>query len=120
MSVDIDEDTLIAARKNSIINGVQDIMDVVHTRIVYVGEIRFPVSDITVANILPGPLSMLAATLWSFTKPGGLLCLSGIKPYEITNYTSYLLISPQLSPPLSYHETLPSNIPPLTLSLPLS
>jgi ribosomal protein L11 methylase PrmA len=54
MSVDIDEDTLIAARKNSIINGVQDIMDVVHTRIVYVGEIRFPVSDITVANILPG------------------------------------------------------------------
>mmetsp|Transcript_36116 Transcript_36116/g.34169 ORF Transcript_36116/g.34169 Transcript_36116/m.34169 type:complete len:279 (+) Transcript_36116:139-975(+) len=83
MSVDIDEDTLIAARKNSIINGVEGILDVVHTRIVYVGEERFPVSDITIANILPGPLSMLSATLWSFTKPGGLMCLSGMRPHEL-------------------------------------
>lgn len=30
-----------------------------------------------------GALSMLAATLWSFTKPGGRLCLSGMRPHEL-------------------------------------
>ena len=53
IAVDIDEDTLIAAEINGRINGVSDVMDVVHTRSVYVGEDRFPVSEVTVANILP-------------------------------------------------------------------
>lgn len=53
ISVDIDEDTLIAAEINGRINGVSNILDVVHTRSVYVGEDRFPVSEVTVANILP-------------------------------------------------------------------
>jgi ribosomal protein L11 methyltransferase len=53
IAVDIDEDTLIAAEMNGKINGVSDILDVVHTRSVYVGEDRFPISDVTVANILP-------------------------------------------------------------------
>lgn len=53
VAVDIDEDTLIAAAINGRINGVSDILDVVHTRSVYVGEERFPISDVTVANILP-------------------------------------------------------------------
>ena len=26
---------------------------------------------------------MLAGTLWSFTKPGGLLCISGLRPHEL-------------------------------------
>lgn len=37
----------------------------------------------TVANILPGPLSRLVAAIWSFTKPGGLLCISGLRPNEL-------------------------------------
>ena len=53
VAVDIDEDTLIAAEINGRINGVSDVLDVVHTRSVYVGEERFPISDVTVANILP-------------------------------------------------------------------
>jgi Ribosomal protein L11 methyltransferase (PrmA) len=53
VAVDIDEDTLIAAEINGRVNGVSDVIDVVHTRSVYVGEDRFPVSDVTVANILP-------------------------------------------------------------------
>lgn len=53
VAVDIDEDTLIAAEINGRVNGVSDVLDVVHTRSVYVGEDRFPVSEVTVANILP-------------------------------------------------------------------
>lgn len=53
VAVDIDEDTLIAAEINGRVNGVSDILDVVHTRSVYVGEDRFPISEVTVANILP-------------------------------------------------------------------
>lgn len=68
VAVDIDDDTLEAAAKNARLNGVDAALDIAHTRYVYVGEDRFPVSDVTVANILPGALSMLAATLWSFTK----------------------------------------------------
>jgi len=34
--------------------------------------------DITLANILAGPLAELAPTLNQLTKPGGKLCLSGI------------------------------------------
>ena len=53
VAVDIDEETLRAAEQNAILNGVQDILDVVHTKYVYVGEDRFPICDVTVANILP-------------------------------------------------------------------
>ena len=57
VAVDIDEDTLIAAEMNGRINGVSEILDVVHTRSVYVGEDRFPISEVTVANILPVSLT---------------------------------------------------------------
>lgn len=53
VAVDIDEETLRAAEQNAVLNGVGDILDVVHTKYVYVGEDRFPICDITVANILP-------------------------------------------------------------------
>ena len=53
VAVDIDEDTIKAAQMNAILNNVESILDVVHTKQVYVGEDRFPICDITVANILP-------------------------------------------------------------------
>ena len=54
VAVDIDEDTIVAATKNALLNGVAEKIDITHTRYVYVGEDRFPLADITVANILPG------------------------------------------------------------------
>ena len=54
VAVDIDDDTIAAAIKNTLLNGVAEKIDVTHTRYVYVGEDRFPLADITVANILPG------------------------------------------------------------------
>lgn len=53
VAVDIDDESLRAAETNSALNGCAGIIDVVHTRFVYVGEDRFPVCDVTVANILP-------------------------------------------------------------------
>jgi ribosomal protein L11 methylase PrmA len=83
IAVDIDEDTLEAAQKNAGINHVKDSIQIVHTKSVYIGDNSFPLADITVANILPGPLSRLVAPLWLLTKPGGRLCLSGMRPHEL-------------------------------------
>ena len=49
----------------------------------YVGEDRFPTCDVCVANILPGPLSRLVAPIIGLTKPGGVICLSGMRPEEL-------------------------------------
>ena len=35
--VDIDEDTILAAKENVEINNVQDIVEIIHTKEVYVG-----------------------------------------------------------------------------------
>jgi len=59
ISVDIDEDSLSATRTNAALNGVVDVLQVVHTKEVYIGEGRQRLADVTVANILPGPLSRL-------------------------------------------------------------
>lgn len=84
IAVDIDEDSLRAAQKNALLNGYgASRIDVVHTKHVYIGEERFPLSDITIANILPGPLSRLVAPLWGLSKPGARLCLSGMRPAEL-------------------------------------
>ena len=53
IAVDIDDESLRAAESNAMLNNCSDVIDVVHTRFVYVGEERFPVCDVTVANILP-------------------------------------------------------------------
>jgi ribosomal protein L11 methylase PrmA len=87
-AVDIDEDSLRAAQKNVILNGYScpSDIDVVHTKYVYIGSDQFAQqADITVANILPGPLSRLTSILWALTKPGpkGKLCLSGMRPHEL-------------------------------------
>lgn len=83
IAVDIDEDTLIAAKGNVERNLVSSVVEVIHTKTVYIGDNSLPTSDITVANILPGPLSRLVAPLWYLTKPGGWLCLSGMRPQEL-------------------------------------
>lgn len=53
IAVDIDEDSLRAATTNAKLNQCDDVIDVVHTKLVYVGDDRFPQCDVTVANILP-------------------------------------------------------------------
>jgi len=85
-AVDIDEDSLRAAERNCQLNGyrVPEDVDVTHTKYVYIGNDRFEdLADVTVANILPGPLSRLVAPLWGLSKPGGLLILSGMRPSEL-------------------------------------
>lgn len=71
---DIDPQALLATHDNADRNKID--------------RARFPVHlpqdcpeiqvDITLANILAGPLAQLASTLSGLTKPGGQLCLSGI------------------------------------------
>ena len=91
VAVDIDEDTLRAAETNVKLNCLSDKIDVTHTRYVYVGEDRFPVADITVANILPGPLTRLVSPLLSFSRPGGIVCLSGMRPEELPSVREHYL-----------------------------
>jgi ribosomal protein L11 methylase PrmA len=83
VAVDIDEASLLACETNARINGCAHAIDSVHTRMVYLGEERFPQADVTVANILPGPLTRLVAPIVGFTRPGGWLCLSGMRPGEL-------------------------------------
>lgn len=83
VAVDIDEDTLLALEANAALNGIEDKVDITHTRMVYLGEDRFPEADVTVANILPGPLTRLVAPIYGFTRPNGWLCLSGMRPHEL-------------------------------------
>jgi len=74
IGVDIDPQALLATAENAKRNGLE--------------ADRIPVylpnkcpdyqADITVANILAGPLAELAPSLSEHTKVGGLLCLSGI------------------------------------------
>eukprot|EP01031_Cornospumella_fuschlensis_P026800 gene26800-32381_t len=100
LAVDIDDDTLIAARRNVEINQVGSKVEVIHTKSVYIGDDSFPTADITVANILPGPLSRLVAPLWFMTKPGGWLCLSGMRPHELPGikriYEPYVDVSSEV------------------------
>ena len=53
IGVEVDHDSIRASRQNGLLNSIDDIFEVVHTREVYVGMTRFPLADITVANILP-------------------------------------------------------------------
>lgn len=94
IAIDVDEDSLSAARRNIAINNVESIVDVIHTKSIYLGDDSFSESDITIANILPGALNRLGGTIWMLTKPGGLICLSGMRPHELaairTIYSPYV------------------------------
>mmetsp|Transcript_18442 Transcript_18442/g.25275 ORF Transcript_18442/g.25275 Transcript_18442/m.25275 type:complete len:272 (-) Transcript_18442:14-829(-) len=84
IAVEVDEDCIRAATNNARLNNVEKIVDVIHTKSVYIGDDSFPEADVTIANILPGPLSRLVAPIWMLTKPGGLVCLSGMRPEELS------------------------------------
>lgn len=74
LGTDIDPQALIATQDNADRNAIE------HQRFpVYLPE-QCPDAtvDITLANILAGPLAELAPNLNRLTKPGGKLCLSGI------------------------------------------
>lgn len=71
--VDLDPQALVATRNNA---GHNKVGDRVH---VFLPEDMPAVTaDVVVANILAGPLAMLAPTLAGFCRPGGDLALSGI------------------------------------------
>lgn len=83
IAVDIDEDCLRASRKNVAINGLESVVEVLHTARVCPGDLSYPLADVTVANILPGALMRLVAALWMSTRPGGYLCLCGLRPAQL-------------------------------------
>ena len=81
--VDIDEDSIDAARNNVKINGLEAVCEICHTREVYSGDSTEQLFDITVANILPGVLSRLAQPIIGLTRPRGSICLSGMRPDQL-------------------------------------
>ena len=93
IAVDVDQDSIESATINTEINFVDNIVYVTHTKYIYVGVDDLPLADITVSNILPGALNRLSSLLWLLTKPGGMICLSGIRPHELDGirklYTKY-------------------------------
>lgn len=75
MGVDIDEQALQASLENAKRNDVDDRLELV------MGtdkKLALPKSQITVANILAGPLAQLEPVIADLTASGGLLALSGI------------------------------------------
>ena len=75
MGVDIDEQALQASLENAKRNDVDDRLELV------MGtdkKLELPNSQITVANILAGPLAQLEPVIADLTASGGLLALSGI------------------------------------------
>jgi ribosomal protein L11 methyltransferase len=72
--VDIDPQALLATRDNAQRNGI----DAERFPVFLPGKCPPVTADIMLANILAGPLAELAPTLTAMTRPGGLLCLSGI------------------------------------------
>lgn len=75
MGVDIDDQALQASLENAKRNDVDDRLELV------MGtdkKLELPKSQITVANILAGPLAQLEPVIADLTASGGLLALSGI------------------------------------------
>ncbi len=74
--VDIDENAIEAARRNSEANG----LSVNYTTSSDALDARF---DIVVANILAGPLTVLAPAICAHLNPGAALALAGILPPQV-------------------------------------
>lgn len=83
IGVDVEAEALVTAERNLQLNDFGDQFEALHTREISPYDIT-PPADICIANILIGQLvrpSMVAAILTNLA-PGGLLCLSGIRPGE--------------------------------------
>lgn len=81
--IEIDESSIESATKNVLLNNLEDTIDIVHTGRMYIGNDDVKLSDITIANILPGALNRLSSLLWGVTKPGGIICLCGMRPHQL-------------------------------------
>ncbi len=92
IAVDIDDYAIEVANTNAKLNHCEKTIRVMHTREVTPGDSSLPTADVTIANIQPGPLSRLVAALWMFTKPGGWLCLSGMRPTELQDIRRYSML----------------------------
>ena len=86
IGVDVEAEALVTSTRNMELNGFGHRFEGLHTREVLPYDLCRPVGvDICVANILVGQLvrpSMVSATITNMA-PGGLLCLSGIRPAEV-------------------------------------
>ena len=85
-AVDVDAEVLVTAEQNFELNQVEERASLLHVREVVPGSL-VPGADIAVANILVGQLvrSSMVAALCSNIRPGGLLCLSGVRPTEVSS-----------------------------------
>lgn len=84
IGVDVEAEALVTAERNIELNGMggDGRFEGLHTREILPYEFR---TDICVANILIGQLvrpSMVSALVTNIV-PGGLLCLSGIRPHQV-------------------------------------
>jgi ribosomal protein L11 methylase PrmA len=89
VGVDIEAEALVTTERNLQGNGYEDSSryELLHTRQVLPYEVSPSGCDVVVANILIGQLvrpSMVAALVTNMA-PGGLLCLSGIRPNEVNS-----------------------------------
>ena len=86
VGVDIEAEALVTAERNACLNGFGGRFEGLHTREVVPFCLCQPFGvDLCVANILVGQLvrpSMVSAIISNFA-PRGLLCLSGIRPWEV-------------------------------------
>lgn len=82
-AIDVDDEVLQAANDNVSLNKCMDVIHVTHTKDIFVGDVDLPIFDVTVANILPGPLTRLTQPIVGLTKNEGMLCLSGMRPHEL-------------------------------------
>ncbi len=113
IGVDVEAEALVTAERNVQLNGYSTSTTTVgstttttvttkpHFRAYHVREMepesgRGGLVDICVANILIGQLvrPSMVAVLVSYVKPGGLLCLSGVRPSEVPSlqqaYNAYM------------------------------
>jgi len=83
-AVDVDAEALVVAAANLELNGVEQRAELLHVREVVPGGL-VPPADVVVANILVGQLvrPSMVCSLCANLAPGGLLCLSGVRPHEI-------------------------------------
>lgn len=84
IGVDIEAEALVTAERNVELNHFDGRFEGLHTREILPYQFR---TDICVANILIGQLvrpSMVSALVTNIV-PGGLLCLSGIRPHQVAS-----------------------------------
>ena len=98
IAVDNDPQALIATRDNAERNGIAP-----ERLLTYLPEDVPPLqADVTVANILAGPLQQLAPVLTGLTRRGGRLALSGILAEQANTVaqayrTAFTLLGPEAS-----------------------